>query len=532
MRAFAPTTCSSGRPAVQVLAGRPRRRRRFSGEVETSLGLQVPIGQQATTVVRWCAAGLTAAGLAVFLTSPAGSWENLAAAVAADLGGTLWLLMWIGVTAEVALVVNPVTALLAFYAMRRFVGFLYVLEQGAHLESPFGAVPTLAYIESSAKAEWITLAGTVAFCLGWLLARRPPGASNNKIGSSRWCNGQLWLAYALGVTAILGDWIFPSALQGFGALVRETKGLAYGAVFVLLWTSREFGIGGRAAYFSYAAVVPLLVRAMSWGMKSEFFFVLAPIGLAHSLRSRTRGLASVLLMTLLLLGFVYPYVQTYRQANWGSGAGASADDVSREVRDRTSEEGVTATMRDSWSEFQLRIGSVNEAGAVVYFADRTGFVGNLFLQNLVYGLVPRFVWPGKPKWDPAGWFTGILTGTDSNESGGSSTALHIAPELYWMYGWPGTLFGLLLLGAFYRKVSDTLLNAGYSTPVYWAVWYAFLVYTAFLEEWRYNMAVLTPLIILCNAYAVVWLIKTISPQPRSLRRNKCRPGTTEVPAAP
>ena len=162
--------------------------------------------------------------------------------------------------------------------------------------------------------------------------------------------------------------------------------------------------------------------------------------------------------------------------------------------------------------FELRFGSVNEAGAVVYFADQKGFMGSFFINNLIYGFIPRLLWPGKPSWDPAGWFTAYLKGI-SEMRGMSSTALHIGPELYWMYGWPTTVLGLLVLGLYYRKVSDWLLKAGRASPVFLAAWYPFLAFVTFIEEVRYNMAILTPFILLGNALVIHWGLKLLMRRP-------------------
>jgi hypothetical protein len=103
---------------------------------------------------------------------------------------------------------------------------------------------------------------------------------------------------------------------------------------------------------------------------------------------------------------------------------------------------------------------------------------------------------------------------------GSATALHIGPELYWMYGWPGTFFGLLLLGFYYWKVSDWLLKKGHTNPLFLAAWYSFLVFVTFIEEVRYNMAILFPFILLANALAISWGLKLLLPRPPAWRSRK------------
>jgi len=502
--------------------GAPKRQETTWGSsaLEWGLGLEMPLPGVLARFLMTAAMVSGMIGPAAYVAYPAEAWQCLAGAVSANLGGTLWLLLWFGRTSNRKLVVNPLTGLLGLYALRRLLGLIYVMGHGADLASPFVLVPTSAYIEASAKAEWVTFLGTGAFCVGWALSGRSRGPLLQTVGSTARLDRQLWIAYAIGLTGYLANWFFPATMARLGNAVTITSGLAYGAVFVLLAFSREYGISGRLRWAAYAAVLPLMGSALTSGMKSDFFFALLPVGAAHLLRKPGRGLALAAVGAVLLLGFVYPYVQEYRSANWGSRArGASVNEVASDVRRNVEQEGTAEMMRDSWDRFELRFGSVNEAGAVVYFADESGFMGSFFIANLLYGLVPRFFWPDKPSWDPSGWFTSVLSRGSGSYApeGTSATALHVGPELYWMYGWPGTAIGMLLLGLFYRRVSDWLLEAAITTPIYRAAWYSFLQSVTFLEEVRYNAAVLSPLILLTNAAVVAWAVRVLLPRPVGTR---------------
>jgi len=483
-----------------------------SSTLEWGLGLQVPLPRPLSKLLMCGAVVSALAGLVVFLSFSDGSWENLAGVVAADLGGTLWLLLWLGKTPQGKLVVNPLTGMLALYTLRRLMGFIYVMGQGSSLASPFYGVPTLGYITSSAKAEWVTLVGTAAFCLGWVLSRRRQGNSITALPLTGWRDRYVWAGYCIGLGVFLTSWLYPGGVTGFGNVVTITSGLAYGAVFVLLAFSRDYGIQGRRRLLTYAALLPLTANVLTHGMKSTFFFVLLPVGAAYLLKRPGRGLALSTVGVFFLLVFVYPYVEEYREVNWRKSSSASVGEVTQQVQKNIEREGVTKTVDSSWDKFQLRFGSVNEAGAVVYFSDKSGFMGGFFLQNLMYGFIPRFLWPEKPSWDPAGWFTAYLAGGTYTPGMASSTALHIGPELYWMFAWPGTVVGLLILGLFYRRVSDWLLMKGSASPVYWLAWYSFLQFVTFIEEVRFNTAILTPFILLANVITVSWLVKLFVPR--------------------
>ena len=495
-------------------------RPRGSSTLESGLGLEIPFPGALLKLLLWPAIASALVGMAVFLSYPAATWQNLAGAVAVDCGGTVVLLIWLGRTAEGKLAVNPLTGMLSLYALRRLLGLIYVVGQGSSLSSPFSVVPAGAYIAASAKAEWVTLVGSAAFCVGWVVGQRRQWMGRITAPPKKHFDRQLWVVYLIGLVFFLADWLSRGALSQLGNFITITSGLAYGAIFALLAFSRDYGVRGRLRMVTYVALIPLEANVLTFGMKSAFFYALLPVGAAYLLRKPARGLALSALGVLFLLVFVYPYVQEYREANWGNAPGASVGQVAEKVQQNLAQEGVKGTVQESWEEFELRFGGVNEAGAVIYFADSTGLMGSFFIKNLIYGFIPRLIWPGKPSWDPSGWFTAYLAGESSYTPGITSTALHIGPELYWMYGWPGTFFGLLLLGFYYRKVSDWLLKKGYTNPLFLAAWYSFLVFVTFIEEVRYNGAILSPFILLANALVISWGLKLLLPRPPAWRSRK------------
>jgi hypothetical protein len=468
--------------------------------------LQIPLPYLLGKVLMVGAVLSAVAGLAASMAYPAESWQSLAGAVGADFGGTLGLLLWLGKTPDGKLAVNPLTGLLGLYALRRLLGLIFVVGQASSLASPFDLVPTAAYVAASAKAEWITLLGTAAFCAGWTFARRRRPAQGLWPTATLWRDRQLWVTYAVGLTGYLVNWLLPSAAARLGNFFTVTSTLAYGALFALLAFSRDFGIRGKLRFFTYLALLPLNANVLTFGMKGAFFYALLPVGAAYLLKKPGKGLALSIVGVLFLLVFVYPYVQEYREVNWGpKPGGESVGEVASRVQQNINQEGVLHTVKGSWEQFELRFGSVNEAGAVVYFADHTGLMGSYFIRYLLIGFIPRLLWPGKPSWDPSGWFTDFLAGgSGAYTPGVSATALHIAPELYWMYGWPGPLLGMLLLGLFYRRISDWLLASGAKSAVFWAAWYGFLQSTTFIEEVRYNAAILSPIILMANTLIVSW----------------------------
>jgi hypothetical protein len=84
--------------------------------------LEIPFPGALLKLLLWPAIASALVGMAVFLSYPAATWQNLAGAVAVDCGGTVVLLIWLGRTAEGKLAVNPLTGMLGLYALRRLLG--------------------------------------------------------------------------------------------------------------------------------------------------------------------------------------------------------------------------------------------------------------------------------------------------------------------------------------------------------------------------------------------------------------------------
>lgn len=500
-------------PSVRKVGKRDRTSLRVSPPslVEQRLGFEIALPQFFVRFLLIGGVALWLAGLAIYFAYSSGGWLNLAGAVAADLGGTTFLLALLGRSRRNSLLVTPLTGFLAMFALRRLIGLIYVLQKASALNSPFAAVPTVPYLASSAKAEWVTLLGTIAFSIGWIIGRpgkRRDGSRLTGPSFSYDFDKILWIVYFIGLFVLVGEHLSSGLLQRLGSIVTITGSLAYGAVFVLLAFSRKFGVKGPLHWVTLLAVAPILISSLSLGMKGSLLIALLPIALAYLLRKPGKGLIFLSLALLFLLVFVYPYVQQFRKLNWDKQAGVPVGQVVAQMSDSVKMEGLSHTIKQSWSDFELRFGSINEAGAVVYFSDLSGHVGGLFLRNLLYGFVPRAIWPGKPSWDPANWFTAFITGDPNIHS---STALHIGPELYWMYGWPGTFLGLMLLGLFYRRVSDWLIKRGIRNPIFLAAWYDLLVSTTLIEEVRYNAAILSVFILVVNVLVISYVFKALLP---------------------
>jgi len=262
----------------------------------------------------------------------------------------------------------------------------------------------------------------------------------------------------------------------------------------------------------FLLLVPLSINLLSFGMKSAFFFFVLPMMLAYFIKKPRVGIVLLCLSAIFMLGFVFPYVSKFRKLMWHTGEKSDVVSIIREVSQDYKEIGVSGVLTDSFETLLKRSSGIGSPGLVVYFADVSGPLGPQFLESLTYAFIPRLIWPNKPVFEPAAWFSWYLGYSTSPEEATTATALHIGPELYWMFGWIGPVVGLFLLGAMFCRIDRYMLNQIKKSPVMIPAWYSFLVFVAFLEEVRFNSALIGPIILLVNVSILKWVLRIVIPR--------------------
>lgn len=85
-------------------------------------------------------------------------------------------------------------------------------------------------------------------------------------------------------------------------------------------------------------------------------------------------------------------------------------------------------------------------GFVMGEVKQHGFLDGTSFNRLAYALIPRVVWPDKPVVSQGAWFAVYLGFAESEETTTSVWGITAAGELYWNFGIPGVLLGMLLIG--------------------------------------------------------------------------------------
>jgi len=97
-----------------------------------------------------------------------------------------------------------------------------------------------------------------------------------------------------------------------------------------------------------------------------------------------------------------------------------------------------------------RSANVAQITNVVKLVNSNGFYDGRASAPIIVALIPRFLWPDKPKIQLGAWFALEIGAGYKNDLGliNNSINMTVAGELYLDFGWLGVIIGSLLFGAF------------------------------------------------------------------------------------
>jgi hypothetical protein len=432
--------------------------------------------------------GLTAVQHSVGATSDLIAHPLLLGAVSLLLLGTAFISIPTGVREAVLIVSAAVAALIPVAAAWRS-GDFDIVEIGvvvglAYLALfPLRAVVVLAGLDPAANAQVLDasavikqkalifvalglLAGAVGYLspLGARLGRhiRVPAVSVVEAPT-------LMPSLAIFAVGILAEAVvlamndFPGRLA---VLAGRASGVVSGAtVFVLVGLcllARSAAINRRRV--DIAALICAVCATVLVGLFGQFkeiaiLGLIAPLLMWHLSMSRGVRARWFVLPAILVIFVIFPVVTV---ARWASQTVGSTNPA------RVAPAFVDQALRHDWVTKQprkfrpydpvvlpLAVASHRLYGyesltlAIRYTPSEIPYLEGATLQNLAAGLVPRVLWPGKPKIGIGYWFSVNYWGTPPGVPIVPQTITHPG-ELYIDFGIAGVIVGLAILGLWYR----------------------------------------------------------------------------------
>jgi hypothetical protein len=304
----------------------------------------------------------------------------------------------------------------------------------------------------------------------------------------------LWYVYLAG----MGFYILVGALglsSSLGEMTSLSRLIAIGTTAVLLSGKSEYAIGRPKSVVVYIALLPLFALALRSGMKGEVALVAMPILLPIIRRMNFRGMVFLASFIAFVLLFLFPFSQAWREANWFKNRDVGIGEVSTIVFQAWDRDGIIVTAGNSMTHWIARGSSSQMGGLVMYVAERDGFLGPELIKGLATIFIPRVLWPEKPSYAPGAWFTWYLGHASSPDSARTSTATMLPTELYWMFGLPGVMIGMGVIGLLYQSVWRYLLSLSSTGIVPSVALFAILMKAGSLEGAHTIYALTTPVIL-------------------------------------
>ena len=205
----------------------------------------------------------------------------------------------------------------------------------------------------------------------------------------------------------------------------------------------------------------MLVSEVAWGlasgMKARALQPLIIVAIVSSLVERrfTKRWAAAVLLGLVA---VYPFSNNYRrlvrdQGGLSSPAAVASTGLQALSRTQASASGASHWARNGWQMSVKRLDMLTSVGLVLWLGRRARLLQGKERWWMVfyYPFIPRFMWPSKPVLDKGLRFS-AATGSVAT----SSMAITYPGDLFGLYGLPGIVLGMLLLGVVCQSLTNTI----------------------------------------------------------------------------
>jgi hypothetical protein len=342
---------------------------------------------------------------------------------------------------------------------------------------------------------WALVVYTIVFCVRLYLLR---AHLYNYVGT--------WKAYYanLGSLQVLGT---VASVGGIAALVLVTIEKYFHP------SDAPCGLLFRVILFS--EVVWGLASGMK-GLALQPFIIVAMISSLIERRFK-KGWAAVVLLGLVAL---YPIANNYRRlvrdgGGLASPAAVAATGLEAIHQTQDAESSASDWARSGWRMSVKRMDMLTSVGLVIWLGPRASLLQGKERWWMIpyYPFVPRFLWPSKPILEKGRRFSVAAGSTQA-----SSMALTYPGDLYALYGLPGIVLGMLLLGVVTQWLANTITGTLDKRRLF--VYAAMFMYVLELETDAFSY--LTNLI---KTFVMVSLVALVIYGVRSRAENK--PATQE-----
>lgn len=271
-------------------------------------------------------------------------------------------------------------------------------------------------------------------------------------------------------------------------LVYQTLGSIASASFVLasakLYTAASEVEAQRLRRIVYWLMLPVqALWALTEGHKLDLVIVVLTLLVVREALGRRFGLRRLTIAALVFLLVLTPLVNDARKHR-SSAHALIGSTLLKNVADGLAHPSLTSAMTLSrpWNLVQKRTGGVDSlALAMEYTPSVRGYVDGRSLAAVPLGLVPHFVWPGKPTYDIGREFSIVYAGQQVSQGAGLTVAPTIPGDLYLNFGVEGVVGGFLLLGVALQLITR-MIEGGRPSDLRLLVYASLLVPFILVEQ--------------------------------------------------
>ncbi len=123
------------------------------------------------------------------------------------------------------------------------------------------------------------------------------------------------------------------------------------------------------------------------------------------------------------------------------------------------------------------------------------------MDYVLYGFIPRVLWPDKPTTSRGGWFTRYI-GVDY----ATAIAMTSFGELYWNFGFIGVAIGMFIIGSLYaglwRMAGVYPQNSLLTVWLYFLVLYGMMMHSEAGSDINCNYSILIFFLVHCFLSAI------------------------------
>jgi len=207
----------------------------------------------------------------------------------------------------------------------------------------------------------------------------------------------------------------------------------------------------------------ILASEVAWGLASGMkglalqpFIIVAIISSLIERRFKKRWVAVVVLGLVAL----YPIANNYRRLVKDEGGLASPSAVVSTglqalSQTQASTSGASNWARNGWQMSVKRLDMLTSVGLVLWLGRRARLLQGKERWWMLpyYPFIPRFMWPSKPVLDKGRRFSVAIGSVAA-----SSMAITYPGDLYALYGLPGIVLGMFLLGVVCQALTNTITH--------------------------------------------------------------------------